>query len=60
MRAAIPTYLTRSPRGIDTNALDKEIKWDFTPTDKKVGDHISGGDIYGTVYEVRLTSLTLT
>lgn len=39
------------PRGINTNALDREIKWDFTPTDFKVGDHVSGGDIFGTVYE---------
>jgi len=39
------------PRGINTNALDRSIKWDFTPTDYKVGDHVSGGDIFGTVYE---------
>ena len=39
------------PRGIDTQALSREVQWDFTPTDYKVGDHISGGDIYGHVYE---------
>jgi len=39
------------PRGINTTALDREMKWDFTPTDYKVGDHVSGGDIFGTVYE---------
>ncbi|CAE6375064.1 unnamed protein product [Rhizoctonia solani] len=39
------------PRGINTDALDRNIKWDFTPGQFKVGDHISGGDIFGSVYE---------
>jgi V-type H+-transporting ATPase subunit A len=38
------------PRGVATPALDREKKWEFTPT-KKVGDHISGGDVWGTVFE---------
>ncbi|WYZ38666.1 hypothetical protein EsH8_III_000580 [Colletotrichum jinshuiense] len=38
------------PRGIAVPALDRTKKWDFEPT-AKVGDHISGGDIWGTVYE---------
>jgi len=38
------------PRGISTPALDRTKKWEFTPT-AKVGDHISGGDVWGTVYE---------
>ncbi|PNH51197.1 hypothetical protein VD0002_g4139, partial [Verticillium dahliae] len=38
------------PRGIALPALDREKKWDFTPT-LKVGDHISGGDVWGTVFE---------
>lgn len=38
------------PRGIDAPALDRTKKWEFTPT-AKVGDHISGGDLWGTVYE---------
>jgi V-type H+-transporting ATPase subunit A len=38
------------PRGIAVPALDRTKKWDFTPT-MKVGDHISGGDVWGTVYE---------
>jgi V-type H+-transporting ATPase subunit A len=38
------------PRGIAVPALDREKKWDFTPT-MKVGDHITGGDVWGTVYE---------
>lgn len=60
----------RSPRGVNTDALDREKEWDFTPGDLKVrqcssalslarerkrlaqeGDHVSGGDIIGYVYE---------
>ncbi|WFD45193.1 H(+)-transporting two-sector ATPase [Malassezia psittaci] len=39
------------PRGISTPALDREKKWTFTPGKLKEGDHISAGDIFGTVYE---------
>ncbi|EIM82586.1 V-type ATPase [Stereum hirsutum FP-91666 SS1] len=39
------------PRGINTEALDRSLEWDFTPTDVKIGDHLSGGDIFGRVYE---------
>ncbi|KAI9777460.1 MAG: H(+)-transporting V1 sector ATPase subunit A [Geoglossum umbratile] len=40
------------PRGISTPALNREIKWDFTPNKGvKVGDHITGGDIFGSVFE---------
>ena len=39
------------PRGIDVPSLSREIKWDFKPGGYKVGDHITGGDIFGTVYE---------
>lgn len=38
------------PRGIALPALDRTKKWEFTPT-LKVGDHISSGDVWGTVYE---------
>lgn len=38
------------PRGVAAPALDRQKKWDFTPT-AKVGDHIAGGDVWGTVYE---------
>ncbi|KAJ4679971.1 H(+)-transporting V1 sector ATPase subunit A [Exophiala dermatitidis] len=38
------------PRGIAVPALDRERKWPFTPT-MKVGDHISGGDVWGKVVE---------
>lgn len=44
------------PRGINTNALDRNVKWDFDPINVKTGDHISGGDIYGKVYENSLVS----
>jgi V-type H+-transporting ATPase subunit A len=40
-----------SPGGINTQALDRGISWDFNPAQFKVGDHISGGDIFGSVYE---------
>ncbi|KXN90454.1 V-type proton ATPase catalytic subunit A [Leucoagaricus sp. SymC.cos] len=39
------------PRGINTDALDRSLKWDFKPAKFKIGDHISGGDIFGGVYE---------
>jgi len=45
------------PRGIDVPSLDRERKWDFTPSDKfKVGDHITGGDVFGSVVENTLLS----
>ncbi|KAE8162767.1 ATP synthase alpha/beta family, nucleotide-binding domain-containing protein [Aspergillus tamarii] len=39
------------PRGITVNALDREKKWDFKPGQYKVGDHITGGDVWGSVFE---------
>ncbi|KAJ3284132.1 hypothetical protein HDU79_008489 [Rhizoclosmatium sp. JEL0117] len=39
------------PRGISTPALDKGLDWEFTPINFKVGDHVTGGDIYGVVQE---------
>ncbi|KAI8048636.1 V-type proton ATPase catalytic subunit A [Syncephalis plumigaleata] len=44
------------PRGIATAALDTQIGWDFEPVNFKVGDHITGGDIYGRVFENSLVS----
>ncbi|KKY28428.1 putative vacuolar atp synthase catalytic subunit [Phaeomoniella chlamydospora] len=38
------------PRGVAVPSLDREKKWEFTPK-LKVGDHISGGDVWGTVVE---------
>jgi V-type H+-transporting ATPase subunit A len=39
------------PRGIDVPSLNREIKYDFNPASLKVGDHITGGDIFGSVFE---------
>lgn len=38
------------PRGIAVPSLDRKKKWPFTPT-AKVGDNISGGDVWGIVVE---------
>ncbi len=38
------------PRGVEVPALDRDKKWDFTPT-VKPGDKVVGGDIIGTVQE---------
>eukprot|EP00127_Corallochytrium_limacisporum_P006300 Clim_evm11s225 gene=Clim_evmTU11s225 len=42
------------PRGVETPALDKDKEWEFVPTDVKVGDQVTGGDIFGTVRESAL------
>lgn len=39
------------PRGIDAPSLSREVNYDFTPGSLKVGDHITGGDIFGSIYE---------
>lgn len=39
------------PRGIDIAALDRDRQYEFNPEEKKVGDHITGGDIYASVFE---------
>jgi len=39
------------PRGINTPALDKDLEWFFEPLGLKVGDHVTGGDIFGKVIE---------
>lgn len=39
------------PRGIDVPALDRKRQYEFKPAQLKVGDHITGGDIFGLVYE---------
>lgn len=44
------------PRGISVNALDREKKWEYKPAGFKVGDHITGGDIWGTVFENSLVN----
>ncbi|NXX12266.1 VATA ATPase, partial [Podargus strigoides] len=48
-------HLTRSiyiPRGTSVPALPRHLTWDFVPSkDVRVGSHVTGGDIYGTVAE---------
>ncbi|KAL6784435.1 ATPVA1 [Auxenochlorella protothecoides x Auxenochlorella symbiontica] len=39
------------PRGVDVPALDRTKAWQFDPLAFKVGDRITGGDIYGEVHE---------
>ncbi|NLY82961.1 MAG: V-type ATP synthase subunit A [Clostridiales bacterium] len=40
-------------RGVEVPALDKEVKWHFTPV-AKVGDEVGVGDILGTVQETKV------
>lgn len=42
------------PRGVDVPALSRDAKWHFVPSDHRVGDHLAGGDIFGTVFENNL------
>jgi len=43
------------PRGVDIPSLDQDRVWDFKPNSRiKVGSMISGGDIYGSVFENNL------
>ncbi|KAI5284284.1 H(+)-transporting V1 sector ATPase subunit A [Ascosphaera acerosa] len=44
------------PRGIALPALDRTRKWRFTPGRFRVGDQITGGDIWGSVFENSLLS----
>uniref|UniRef100_UPI0037E827CD V-type proton ATPase catalytic subunit A isoform X2 n=1 Tax=Semicossyphus pulcher TaxID=241346 RepID=UPI0037E827CD len=40
------------PRGVNIGALNRDNKWDFTPCQSlRVGSHVTGGDIYGMVFE---------
>lgn len=39
------------PRGIDVPCLNRETQYDFNPASLKVGDHITGGDIFGSIFE---------
>jgi hypothetical protein len=46
------------PRGIDVPSLDRVKEWEFTPSeDFKEGDHITGGDCFGTVWENSLLNV---
>lgn len=40
------------PKGVDTASLDRNVKWEFKPVSTvKVGSHLTGGDVFGTVPE---------
>eukprot|EP00064_Thunnus_orientalis_P019813 superscaffoldBa00005134_g19943 len=40
------------PRGVNIGALNRDLKWEFSPVQSlRVGSHITGGDIYGMVFE---------
>lgn len=39
------------PRGVAVPALDKDTAWDFQPKKLSVGDVLTGGDLYATVFE---------
>ena len=40
------------PKGINTSALSITQEWDFMPGNAvKVGSHVTGGDVYGSVQE---------
>ncbi|XP_016160533.1 PREDICTED: V-type proton ATPase catalytic subunit A-like [Ficedula albicollis] len=40
------------PRGTNVPALPRHLSWDFAPSKSiRVGSHVTGGDIYGTVAE---------
>ena len=42
-------------QGINTTALSVTAEWDFAPMQSlRLGTHITGGDIYGTVQENRM------
>jgi V-type H+-transporting ATPase subunit A len=39
------------PRGVAVPALDRKRGWEFKPKGLSIGDAITGGDLYGTVFE---------
>ena len=39
------------PKGINVSALDYSKQWEFIPENLRVGQMISGGDIFGVVHE---------
>lgn len=48
------------PKGITTPALTRSKQWDFQPqSGVKVGSHITGGDIFGTVFENTLITQSI-
>lgn len=48
------------PRGVSVPALDRTKQWKFTPTPSfSVGDHVTAGDVYGTIPETALIEHSL-
>lgn len=39
------------PKGINTPALNRTTLWQYEPLGLKVGSHVTGGDVFGVVYE---------
>lgn len=39
------------PKGINVPALSRSAAWEFNPSNIKNGSHITGGDLFGVVYE---------
>ncbi|XP_066581269.1 V-type proton ATPase catalytic subunit A-like [Prorops nasuta] len=39
------------PKGMNVSSISKSICWEFQPTNMRIGRCITGGDIFGTVYE---------
>lgn len=44
------------PRGVDVPNLSTSKQWQFTPANFREGQIISGGDIFGTVFENEIIS----
>jgi V-type H+-transporting ATPase subunit A len=47
------------PRGIDVHSLNRTTKFPFVPSKLKVGDHVGGGDVIGTIKENVLVNHTV-
>ncbi|NXX76503.1 VATA ATPase, partial [Urocolius indicus] len=46
------THSIYIPRGTNVPSLPRHLSWDFTPNKElRVGSHVTGGDVYGTVVE---------
>eukprot|EP00300_Choanocystis_sp_HF-7_P022530 c21851_g1_i1.p2 GENE.c21851_g1_i1~~c21851_g1_i1.p2 ORF type:complete len:631 (+),score=137.86 c21851_g1_i1:156-1895(+) len=44
------------PRGVDLPGLDRARMWDFAPGSIRVGDILTGGDVFGSVFESSLVN----
>ena len=44
------------PRGVNVPALDRKKSWEFEPQNLSIGQHVTGGDIFGVVYENTLVN----